>query len=82
MSGSIIFTVQYELFLAASSVLPYTRSYLWQCQLLLCNMSYVWPCHLLWDMSCCWQHLLRYGALCAVSGKVIITVQCELRLVA
>ena len=68
---------QYELFLAASSVLPCTRSYIWQCQLLLHSMSYVWQCHLLlWDMSCCrqhklllsnmscfWQHLLHYGAI-------------------
>ena len=28
---------QYELFLAASSVLPCTRNYLWQCLLLLRN---------------------------------------------
>ena len=90
MSGRIIITVQYELFLAsyiclavsfiiwqyelflaASSVLLCTRSYFWQCQLLLHNMSYVWPCHLLLCYKSYFDSVIYYYVLEAISCCVV-----------
>ena len=69
---------QYELFLAALSVLPCTRNYLWQCQLLLHNelglaMSFVTAGYeLLLAVSFIIVHI---ELLLAMS---FITMQCEL----